>query len=52
VAKTHAEWNQPIIDECRASAGTVIARRHGRNLVLVHTIGAKTGARRCEVPTM
>ncbi len=46
MAKPHAEWNQPIIDEFRASAGTVTARGYGRNLVLVHNIGAKTGEER------
>ncbi len=43
MAKPHAEWNQPIIDEFRATGGTVSARGYGRNLVLVHTTGAKTG---------
>ena len=46
MAKPRAEWNQPIIDEFRASAGTVTARGYRRNLVLVHNIGAKTGAKR------
>lgn len=46
MAKPHAEWNQPIIDEFRASGGTVTARGYGRNLVLVHNIGAKTGQER------
>lgn len=43
MAKPHAEWNQPIIEEFRATGGTVTARGYGRNLVLVHTMGAKSG---------
>lgn len=46
MAKPHAEWNQPIIDEFRASGGVVTIRGYGRNLVLVHNIGAKTGQER------
>lgn len=46
MAKPHAEWNQPIIDEFRASGGTVKTREYGRNLVLVHSIGAKSGEKR------
>lgn len=38
------DWNQGIIDEFRANGGTV--SRFGDALVLVHHIGAKTGAER------
>ena len=38
--------NQPIIDEFRAHGGLVESRGFGRSLVLVHHVGAKTGAAR------
>lgn len=41
-----SSWNQPIIDEFRAHDGLVQSRGFGRSLVLVHHIGAKTGAER------
>jgi deazaflavin-dependent oxidoreductase (nitroreductase family) len=37
-------WNQPIVDEFRANRGTV--QRFGRSLVLLHHVGAKSGAAR------
>jgi deazaflavin-dependent oxidoreductase (nitroreductase family) len=37
-------WNQPIVDEFRAKGGTV--ERFGRSLVLLHHVGAKSGAAR------
>ena len=40
----YAEFNQPIIDEFRAHGGAV--ERFGRGLVLVHHLGAKSGAER------
>ncbi|WP_292829471.1 nitroreductase/quinone reductase family protein [Microbacterium sp.] len=46
MAKPHAEWNQPIIEQFRASGGSVTTRGYGRNLVLVHNVGAKTGEER------
>lgn len=39
------DWNKPIIDEFRATGGTV-SHGFGRALVLLHHIGAKTGAER------
>lgn len=41
-----ADWNQNIIDEFRANSGTVQAMGFGRNLVLLHHIGAKSGTTR------
>ncbi|MET0297969.1 MAG: nitroreductase/quinone reductase family protein [Microbacterium sp.] len=41
-----SEWNQQIIDEFRAGGGTVETMGFGRSLVLVHHIGAKSGAER------
>lgn len=38
------DWNQQIIDTFRANGGEV--PRFGRNLVLVHHIGARTGTER------
>jgi len=38
------EWNQPVIDEFRASAGTV--GDFGRGLVLLHHTGACSGQER------
>lgn len=35
--------NERIIDEFRANGGTVGGRYEGRTLLLLHTIGAKTG---------
>lgn len=39
-------WNQSIIDEFRANAGKVGGRFEGRTLLILHTIGAKTGKER------
>ena len=39
-----ASWNDQVIAEFRANNGTV--GRFGRNLVLIHQIGAKTGEER------
>ncbi|MCU1472260.1 nitroreductase/quinone reductase family protein [Amnibacterium sp.] len=39
-----SSWNDQVIAEFRANNGTVA--RFGRNLVLIHHIGAKTGAER------
>jgi deazaflavin-dependent oxidoreductase (nitroreductase family) len=39
-------WNQDIIDEFRANDGNVTSRPFGRNLILVHHIGAKSGVSR------
>ncbi|GAA4404585.1 nitroreductase/quinone reductase family protein [Tsukamurella soli] len=40
------DWNQQIIDEFRSSGGTVEANGFGRNLVLVHHTGARSGTER------
>ena len=37
-------WNKTIIDEFRANAGKVGGRFAGRTLLLLHTVGAKSGA--------
>ena len=39
-------WNTGIIDEFRANAGKVGGPFAGRTLLLLHTIGAKTGQER------
>lgn len=39
-------WNQAIIDEFRANAGKVGGMFAGRTLLLLHTIGARTGQER------
>ncbi len=39
-------WNQAIIDEFRANAGKVGGAFAGRTLLLLHTIGAKSGQER------
>lgn len=41
-----ADWNQKIIDEFRAHAGSVETMGFGRGLVLVHNLGAKSGQER------
>ncbi|GIG29783.1 nitroreductase/quinone reductase family protein [Cellulomonas marina] len=41
-----ADWNQQIIEEFRASGGTVTTMGFGRTLVLVHHVGARTGTER------
>ncbi|NNC11498.1 nitroreductase family deazaflavin-dependent oxidoreductase [Planctomonas sp. JC2975] len=40
----HSGYNQPIIDEFRATGGTVT--HFGRSLVLLHHVGAKSGQER------
>ncbi|MHA7985823.1 nitroreductase/quinone reductase family protein [Rathayibacter sp. CAU 1779] len=40
----HSGYNQPIIDEFRATGGTVT--HFGRGLVLLHHVGAKSGQER------
>src|SRR5512137_2952019 len=37
------DWNKAIIEEFRANAGKVGGRFAGRTLLLLHTIGAKSG---------
>src|SRR5512135_284312 len=39
-------WNQAIIDEFRANSGKVGGQFAGRTLLLLHTIGAKSGQER------
>jgi deazaflavin-dependent oxidoreductase (nitroreductase family) len=40
------DWNRSIIEEFRANAGKVGGRFAGRTLLLLHTIGAKSGIER------
>src|SRR5512133_2477959 len=40
------DWNKQIIDEFRANAGKVGGNFAGRTLLLLHTIGAKSGEER------
>lgn len=42
----HANWNQQIIDQFRAHDGLVESPPFGRALVLLHHVGAKSGAER------
>ncbi len=46
MANTFQNWNQNIIEEFRANGGYVSAGGFGRNLVLVHHTGAKSGIER------
>lgn len=46
MTNTHGGWNDQIIAEFRANGGDVSSRGFGRNLVLVHHIGAKSGTER------
>ena len=39
-----SDWNDQVIAEFRANGGTV--ERFGRNLVVMHTLGAKSGEER------
>jgi deazaflavin-dependent oxidoreductase (nitroreductase family) len=39
-------WNDQIIAEFRANGGDVSSRGFGRNLILVHHLGAKSGTER------
>jgi deazaflavin-dependent oxidoreductase (nitroreductase family) len=40
------DWNQKIIEEFRANGGVVGGNFEGRTLLLLHTIGAKSGKER------
>ena len=40
------DWNKQIIDEFRANAGKVGGHFAGRTLLLLHTVGAKSGKER------
>ena len=40
------DWNQVIINEFRANSGRVGGRFAGRTLLLLHTVGAKSGQER------
>ena len=40
------DWNSSIIEEFRANGGKVGGRFEGRNLLLLHTTGARTGQAR------
>lgn len=46
IVATMASRNQQIIDEFRANQGRVGGRFEGRTLLLLHHLGAKTGAER------
>jgi deazaflavin-dependent oxidoreductase (nitroreductase family) len=39
-------WNETVISEFRANGGNVTAGGFGRSLILLHTIGVKSGAER------
>jgi deazaflavin-dependent oxidoreductase (nitroreductase family) len=41
-----SDWNQQVIEEFRANEGRVGGMFEGRNLLLLHHRGAKTGAER------
>lgn len=41
-----SDWNKAIIEEFRANQGKVGGRFEGSNLLLLHTIGAKSGVER------
>lgn len=41
-----SDFNTTIIDEFRANNGTVTTAGFGRHLILVHTVGARSGAER------
>jgi deazaflavin-dependent oxidoreductase (nitroreductase family) len=43
---TPNNWNQATINEFRANAGKVGGRFEGKTLLLLHTIGAKSGQER------
>jgi deazaflavin-dependent oxidoreductase (nitroreductase family) len=40
------DWNRTIIDEFRANSGKVGGRFAGRTLLLLHSVGAKSGQER------
>src|SRR5690606_21950520 len=41
-----SDWNQKIIEEFRANGGKVGGNFEGRTLLLLHSIGAKSGQER------
>jgi len=41
-----SEWNQAVVEEFRANGGEVGGHFTGRNLLLLHTIGKKSGEER------
>lgn len=41
-----SDWNSTIIEEFRSNGGHVTAMGFGKGLVIMHTIGAKSGAER------
>jgi len=41
-----SEWNQAVVEEFRANGGEVGGHFTGRNLLLLHTFGRKTGQER------
>ena len=41
-----ADFNQQVVEEFRADGGTVSTAGSGRNLVLVHHTGARSGTER------
>jgi deazaflavin-dependent oxidoreductase (nitroreductase family) len=42
----YAQFNQQIIDEFRANDGNVSSNGFGKNLILLHHLGAKSGTER------
>ncbi|MCV2394396.1 nitroreductase family deazaflavin-dependent oxidoreductase [Actinotalea sp. M2MS4P-6] len=42
----YGDWNQKVIDEFRDNDGTVTTAGFGRNLVLLHHVGARSGTER------
>ena len=43
---SRTNWNKPIIDEFRANSGKVGGAFAGKTLLLLHTVGAKSGQER------
>lgn len=46
MSNQYEQWNQRVVDEFRANDGTVSMNGFGRNLVLLHHFGAKSGIER------
>lgn len=46
-----SDWNAKIIEEFRANGGKVGGQFEGAPMIIMHTIGAKTGAER-EIPVV
>jgi len=46
VTNERINWNQKIIDEFRTNDGVVGGRFEGRTLLLLHTLGARSGKER------